>query len=143
MKEKGFISVYLLCMILILQMISFGFFCVIQREKTILTVFCDGTQAQALAEEGAQKAYLRLSENTELLAAIKNKKNNLDKSVKILQEEEVSVENGKYAVSALYDTDKEEFLLMGTGQFGKQTGQVFLHTFLTAQGDLKIDRWER
>ncbi len=139
MREQGFISVFVLCMILLLQIFSLAFMGMMQREEKILTIFGDGVQAQALAEEGAQKAYFCLAEREAVQITLKSKG---DQAIGLVQAEDAEV-GGTYAGDALYDTAKQEYLVMGTGIFRKQKGQIFLHVVADEHGALQIDRWER
>lgn len=139
MREQGFISVFVLCMILLLQIFSLAFMGMMQREEKILTIFGDGVQAQALAEEGAQKAYFCLVEREDVQITLKSKG---DQAIGLVQAEDAEV-GGTYAGDALYDTAKQEYLVMGTGIFRKQKGQIFLHVVADEHGALQIDRWER
>lgn len=136
MNQKGFASVLGLCILSVMVFFGLAMLYLNQNEKSIVSGFAKGMQAQNLAESGAERAVLKLQQNKDLLREAQQ----ASRAACIWESVDHGAVDQECRVYLTYDN--EIYILMAVGTVAGSKGQIFVYLQPTEDG-FTIEKWER
>lgn len=134
-NQKGFMTVLAMVMMGIMLLLLFSLTTVKTADNQMKLVYYDGIKARYLAEAGAKKAYMKISNDEYFRQQLK-----INHAAINLNSAKQEFNNGLYEVAVKYNNEKFEIYAKGTCETAQR--QIILWIEELDNNDYKIITWK-